>query len=270
MRRLMSVVVLVCSIPGASVRADGLVFQMPPDGTWARFDVKTDGEFKPGQSPAQKIAFPGTLTISSVGQVTRNEQKCRWVELKSETKTEGVHPKLTLKMLIPEEHCQRGADPLAHSIRTHFNPKGVDKNAPAVESFIDEGFNRIQYEVERFRGVFPKQLAGAKGLARETVDTPAGKFEDCEVIVGTSDYDGCLLNDGRMVHHAQYKIVLNPKAPFGVVSLNLQGTVREITAKNAVSGKLAQTLTLAAVGNDAVSDLPTGSADKPTTRDRVK
>jgi hypothetical protein len=149
---------------GGLAPADGLVFQLPPDGSWARYAVKTDGEFAYGDGPKQKLAITGTLTISSVGEMTRNEQKCRWIELKSESETEGVYPKLVLKMLIPQDRLQRGQDPLAHARLTFFNPKPVDKEK--IEAFIDKGFNRIQYEIDRFRDVCPKPLDNPKSLAR--------------------------------------------------------------------------------------------------------
>jgi hypothetical protein len=178
---------------------------LPADGTWARYAAQTEAEFKAGKMPARKLAMSSTLTVSCVGAVTRHEQKCRWIELKVETEAKGAHRRLVLKMLIPEEYLRRGRDPLAHAVTTFFNPKPADRNAPALESFIDEGFNRIQYEVDRFRNVFPKPLDDAKALKNETVKVEAGEFKDCEVIAGTSHYDGPLLNDGRSVHDATYK-----------------------------------------------------------------
>lgn len=257
--RVFAFIAVACGITGGLAHADGLVFQLPADGTWARYIVQTDGEFAYGDGPKQKLAITGTLMISSVGEVTRNEQKCRWIELKSESRTEGVYPKLVLKMLIPEDRLQRCQDPLAHARLTFFSPKPVDKEK--VESFIDKGFNRIQYELDRFRDVFPKPLDNPKSLACETVETPAGKFEDGEVLTGRSDYDGPLLGDGRSVFQATYRIVVHPKAPFGVVSMQIETDGREISGEGAVSIKVKRTLTLVETGQNAVSDFLKGTAD---------
>ena len=89
---VLALVAVACGIIGGAASADGLVFQLPPDGTWARYAVRTEGEFGYGDGPKQKVAITGTLTISSVGEVTRTEQKYRWIELKSESKTEGKPP----------------------------------------------------------------------------------------------------------------------------------------------------------------------------------
>jgi hypothetical protein len=259
--RVFPFVAVAWSIIGSLAHADGLVFQLPPDGTWAHYAVKTDGEFGLGDGPKQKLAITGTLTISSVGEVTQTEQKCRWIELKWESKTKAVYPKLVLKILIPEDRLQRGKDPLAHARLTFFNPKPVDKEK--VESFIDKGFNRIQYEIDRFRDVFPRPLDHPKSLPRETVETQAGKFEDCEVLTGRSDYDGPLLGDGRSVFKATYRIVVHPKAPFGVVSMQIETEGREISGEGAVSIKAKKTLTLIETGKNAASDLAKGAAEKP-------
>lgn len=256
-------VAVACGVIGGSACADGLVFQLPPDGTWARYAVKMDGEFGYGNGPKQKVAVTGTFTLSSVGEVTRTEQKCRWIELKSESKTAGPYPKLVLKMLIPEDCLQRGKDPLSHAVLTFFDPKPADKGI--IESFIEKGFNRIQYEIDRFRDVFPKPLDDPKSMKGETVETPAGKFEDCEVLTGTSDYDGPLVGEARSVFKATYRIVVHPKAPFGVVSMQLELEGREINDKGpvAVAIKAKKTLTLAETGKDAVSDLPQGTVETP-------
>ena len=259
--RVFPLVAVAWGIVASLTQADGLVFQLPPDGTWARYAVKTDGEFGLGDGPKQKLAITGTLVVSSVGEVTRTEQKCRWIELKWESKTNAVYPKLVLKMLIPEDRLQRGHDPLAHARLTFFNRKPVDKEK--VESFIDKGFNRIQYEIDRFRDVFPRPLDHPKSLTRETVETEADKFEDCEVLTGRSDYDGPLLGDGRSVFKATYRIVVHPKAPFGVVSMQIETEAREISGEGAVSIKAKKTLTLIETGKNAASDLAKGAAEKP-------
>jgi hypothetical protein len=236
-------------------RGDGLIFQLPSDGSWARFAVKTDGT-QQIEGLTHTIATTWTLTVSSVGRVTQNQQASRWIELKTDATGEGVYPKLVLKMLIPEKRLQRGHDPLAYSLKTFFDPKPMDeKKAPLVESFIDDGFNRIQYEIDRFRMDFPRPLYNSKTLEKETIETPAGRFEDCEVLTGTSSYDGPLVQDGRSVFRGNYRIVVHPKAPFGVVSMQVESEGREFGDDQVLRVKVKRTLLLNAVGENAVSAL---------------
>ena len=255
-RQIAGVGALVCLFTVVPAYADGLIFQLPPDGTWARYTMTTEAEFKLSKRRMQKITIVGTLTVSSVGEVRRNEQKCRWIEMKWESENRGVHRKLLLKLLIPEEYLRRGEDPLSHVVLTFFDPKAVDqKKAPSVESFIGEGFNRIQYEIDRFRDMFPKPLDNLKRLKPELINTRAGKFEDCEVVTGTSSYDGQLMNIGRSVYKGTYRMVLHPKAPFGVVAMYGEMEGHEISPRSHTSLKAKKTLILMEIGKNAVSEL---------------
>jgi hypothetical protein len=253
--RIFALATLVGALTTGSSRGDGLIFQLPADGTWARYDTTGETQATSKELPKQDFAMTGSLTISSVGEVTRSHQKCRWIELKAETKSKGAYPKLVLKMLVAEDRLKRGEDPLSHSILTFFDPKPGDANGP-IKSYINEGFNRIQYEIDRFRWDFPEPLDNVKSLMRETIETPAGKFEDCEVFTGTSAYDGPLLGGARTVTNATYRIAIHPNAPFGVVSMQIEVEGSEIHDDFVASLKGKKTLRLAATGKDAVSDLP--------------
>jgi hypothetical protein len=255
--RVVAFVVLAWLIPvGLTARADGLIFQLPPDGTWARYTLKTEAKFGFGGAQALPLSLVRTLTVSSVGEVKRNDQTCRWIELELENKGagKGLYQKLILKLLIPQDYLRRGEDPLAHPVLTFFDPKPADRRAPLVESYIDEGFNRIQYEIERFRNVFPKPLDNPTKLKAETVETPAGKFEDCEVIAGTSSLDGQLVNNGRTAYHASYRLFLHPKAPFGLVAMHVELKGTEY-GHRAVFVSSKDTLTLSQSGKNAASHL---------------
>ncbi|MCE9524929.1 MAG: hypothetical protein K8R36_02610 [Planctomycetales bacterium] len=254
------IVVTAWCISAGFARADGLIFQLPPDGTWAKYAVTIEGEVKPEAAP--KIAMTGTLSISSVGEITRSQQKCRWIELKFENPESKGYKKLLLKMLVPVDRLKRGDDPLSHSILTFFDPKPIDEKK--LESFIDEGFNRVQYEIDRFRMDFPAPLDNPKNRIRETVETPAGKFEDCEVVTGTYNYDGPILGGARSLFNGTYRITIHPKAPFGVVSMKIKVDGREIHDEFAGSFMATKTLVLAETGKNAVSDLPEANEKKET------
>jgi hypothetical protein len=259
---LIPFVAAVWSTISGSAYGDGLIFQLPTDGTWVRYAMETEGEVISKELPKMDLAMTGTLTVSSIGEVTRSQQKCRWIELKGETKAKNAYPKLVLKMLIPEDRLKKGDDPLSHCVLTFFDPKPVD--AKGIKSYIDEGFNRVQYEIDRFRDVFPPPLENSKSFPREIIETPAGKFEDCEIVVGTFDYDGPLLGDGRSVFKATYRIAVHPKAPFGVVRMQCEMEGREIHGEFSGSFKGKKTLTLTEIGKNAVSDLPEALESKTT------
>src|SRR5262245_3407124 len=105
---------------GASVlcagmaRADGLLYQLPEDGSWVRFEAqytfKAEGMEKPGQGT-------GTLTMASVGKVVEGSEPCRWIEFELKLKDIGPEQVLIRKLLIPEKYLKKGENATEHVVR---------------------------------------------------------------------------------------------------------------------------------------------------------
>lgn len=79
-----------------STRANGLIERLPDDGVWAAFAYKT----KSGEQEAE-----ARLTISSVGREARDNQSCRWIELKLESGNETILTKLLYRGKIVLIDC---------------------------------------------------------------------------------------------------------------------------------------------------------------------
>jgi|GEM_PF-3510146 len=267
---------ILALVPAASAVADGLVYRLPPDGAFAEFqgEVETELEFPPeverlltpearAKLGDKKSKVRVTVAVSSVGRVRRAGQACRWIELKwtTEDVKSGVRNENVLKVLLPARYLRRGQDPLDHAALTFFNPKDVDRDDFEPEP----GFNRIQYELDRFRPVFPEPLRKVATQPKRTVRSPAGTFKDCEVITGVTSYDGPLLEEGRMEFQSDWEIVLHEDAPFGVVEMRCRSAGAEIGSDDepAVGYKTTGTVTLTKVGTGAVSSLavPQASGD---------
>jgi hypothetical protein len=141
---------LLLALGYSNAFADGLVWRLPPDGTFVEFRGESQGEFKPVLSEEfaktltskeieklqqpQSFKIQNTVIISSVGKVKRAEQDCRWIELKMQVKMQANDDnENVLKILVPEKFLTRGEDPLDHAILTVFNPKGVDRVKSPLE-----------------------------------------------------------------------------------------------------------------------------------------
>jgi hypothetical protein len=273
-----AVCALIVVVIGAPVTfADGLIWRLPPDGTTVEFQGDSQVEVKPVLSKEfadklpsnevkelerpQNLKLRTSVTVSSVGQVTRAEQKCRWIELKMQS---GEHENMksgedenVLKILVPEKFLTRGEDPLDHAILTFFNPKDVDR----AKSPLEKGFNRIGYEIDRFRTVFPMPLKEVRILPKKTIQTPIGMFKDCEMIAGTMEFDRPLLGQGRWEVKSSWQIALHPDAPFGVVQLQWQDTAHEFARNTRCDISTTSTLTISGKGNNAKSRLQ-GDSDR--------
>jgi hypothetical protein len=278
--RLILVLSLFAQICVASQgMADGLIFSLPPDGTWVEFSGSTDSNYKMDLPPevlarmdaagkAKMQSFLGpqkmreTLRVSSVGSEKYGDKPCRWIELRrsvksidSETNAERSNRRLLLKLLVPEKDLVRGGSPLDSSYLAFFNPKEVDiKHVPN-----DPGFDRIRYEIERFLNCFPPPLEGEKRLANETIATAIGTFKDCEVIRGKTQFDRPLMGGGRWTERLTWTIDIHRDAPFGVVRVKNEGSNEEIPPiGHALGGSVTRELTISSKGEKAVSELQEG------------
>ena len=115
----------------------------------------------------------------------------------------------------------------------------------------------MQYEIDRIRPVFPKPLSNAKSDGRETLELHGRKWENCEILTGTSKYDGPLSADGRAVFEGTYRLSLHPDAPFGIVAMKISLDGLEYSKTVKASLRSIHEITLVETGQGAVSTLET-------------
>ena len=278
---------LAFSTVGRAASADGLIFQLPPDGSWVRYDVSDDADLEYEIGKDVKIpeanrkellaAMPrkmkdntASLTLSSVGKQEHNGEPHRWIEMtqdvefpktgkpgddKSADKQSRV---ITLKMLIPEKQLQAGADPLAHVSKLYFK----DSDQP-VKEVTDE--KNKQYQLDRFRPIFPSPHSDARGTVRESVQSPNEKIGslECERLKFPSKYSGPLAGGTRgwWEWSGDHQIWLHKSVPFGVASLTFSGLSTESNQDKPedsiiVHVKGTTRVIVAEIGSNAKSTLP--------------
>jgi hypothetical protein len=221
------------------VRADGLFYQLPDDGSWVRFDLgytfTVDGMEKPGEGT-------GALTMASVGKTVEGSEPCRWIEFKVQLKDIGPEQILIRKLLIPEKYLKKGENPTEHVVR-------------GWAKFLDE-------EVKRavpVHGRWPAYLAGPfrdeQKLDKQLVESKLGALE-CDGVAGWIQYkegDVDLNKEGDIYMKVTFETRLHEKAPFGVVSCRMQFEMKR-------DGKILQTVDATArlsdFGKDAKTLLP--------------
>jgi hypothetical protein len=185
------------------VQADGLVYQLPKDGTWVSYDFTVSAK-----AQGQDMKAEGTLWMASVGQTTQDNQPCRWIELQLNLTSDLGGQKRTkvelYKVLVPEKYLAKGESPMEHVLqawakRSHMELKKLD----------DPG------DVDR--SPLPIILAGpwkdAKQLEKVEVESKLGKLA-CEGVESSNEFK--LRNEGVM--KVKQEVRLHPDAPFGIVS----------------------------------------------------
>ena len=235
-----AVVVFLAAAPGA-VRSEGLVYQLPDDGVWVRFDADGTGTEPDGT----KVTMAGTITMSCVGTEVVDGQRCRWIEIASEVKRDD-QPFTTLeKLLIPEEYLAKGQDPTKHVLKGWEKHSMVAGGVPReIKDLEGQG---ARYLVARLRPMLHGPFEAPKKLDKVTLDSKLGRLE-CEGISAQekTDQAGTSLD-------STYTIRLHEKAPFGVVAWEGETKV----SKDGQSlGTMSLKLKLSDFGKDAKSSIP--------------
>jgi hypothetical protein len=214
--------VLLASVVGTAARADGLLYQLPEDGAWVRFDLESSSD---GNAPRQESVF-----LRSVGRAFEGDGS-RWLELKV-PQEEGTQ---IIKLLIPERRLKEGEAPLEHVIRGW-----VKRRATPDVLMNPRGLWQLM--------LLPGPLDEVKELESKVVDGPLGELK-CQGLTGRAQ----VTEDDGHQEELTYTIRRHPKSPFGVVTCTIDGIVK-FGGKTKARFKLE--LKLAEVGKDAKSELP--------------
>ncbi len=261
-----AIIGLISACLPSVVSAQGLIWKLPEDGTWVRFEGSCKNtEARPDDDEGDlEVQFTRWLTVSSVGRenvmIGGKEVPCRWIEIKAETgksTAEGVDSgrsgKLIYKVLVPE-HRVIGKVSDADNIPVTFIPivKGYrkigDKPAKPVEEKVLNIFPRLSH-LAHYRQLKPASEEP------EPVDVTAGA-------ISARMYTGRVVrvtNTSRTMNSAE--IALSEEVPFGIAKweiviereekdrLDPEDAFRK-TATTEVEMQAAET------GNGARSELP--------------
>ena len=214
-----------------TARADGLIYQLPKDGTGVTYQMEIDQTVRGRQSNTK-----GTLSIRSVGKATVDGEDCRWIECKMVSKSGKFDQVVISKALIPESQLTKGKSPLDHVIRNwHKFGKGAARDAKEMAG----------------KGVAIPFLAGPPKGGEEVdamdIESPLGKLA-CRGVTGTLD----VAIDTTTIRY-DFLNRLHEKAPFGVVTAVWRF---EMTKEGQIDTTGTTTLTLAEIESNATSDLP--------------
>lgn len=259
--------------------ADGLIYTLPPDGSWATYrfhQTATDIESLDGEPwPDPTLTAQGTLTIRSVGVKATEQGSARWIELEGNvppTEASKHGRIIVLKMLISENALRRGSDPLAGVDEIYYWDRdwewGHEPENAVRKKLNDKA--RVLYELERFRKQFPfppqEQDQETKGTAEVT--TPLGVYQAVTLSYPV-EFEGKLTGGkgGRWGWTGTYTLWLSDASPFGVVAVETVTTGFEEYATqgddgvyrlngNGVRSQSTVKLKLQAVGTNAKSAFP--------------
>lgn len=214
--------------------ADGLVDQLPADGSWVKYQavmVTTVGD--------QKSEIKGTVTLASVGsRVTEDQGACRWVELTSEL-SDGKQTQTNVgKFLIPETALARGQNPRKYIVKAW----GKDAMGLKEEDSLPEDVASMMDML------LHAPLEESKPLAEAKVDCKLGALT-CTGVTGSRSRK---LGSDKEQMKLRVAARWNDKIPFGVYEYAARFTVTG--SEPAITGSIR--LVYEDSGKDAKSQLP--------------
>lgn len=198
----------------------GLIHQLPPDGTWARFE--------------QNNAY---VTIASVGKTVVAQQPCRWIEVILEVGGRD----LVWKLLIPED-CLKGAPNILEHVLSMWHCTGRE------QAFNITGMNPGN-EFGNLTFILTGPDQQVRSLGPQVVETKLGCFE-CAGWTGRQ----LTTSDEREVH-ATFRQWVHEKAPFGVLRSEIEYTIK--FDGHVIQNK--DSIALVEVGTGAVSRISTAN-----------
>ena len=233
--RIGSFLIALALLAPAFARADGMLQRLPADGAWARFRFLGMVEDQDGVQTKED----GYLTTSSVGVVTENDERCRWIELVYQWDgREGEYD--VSKWLIPERRLQKGEIPLDHVKRVWGKMWGKE-----ARLYTDSTRNRYGNDYLILAG----PLQETKKLTEvKKVEYQNGTLTCEDGVVGRTRWDR-----EDMKFDAMSKIWFHEKAAFGVAAAEVQIIGKQ---DGSVFGKWNWTLILTDTGQDAKTRLP--------------
>jgi hypothetical protein len=235
--------VVLCVLIPTVVSADGLIYQLPGDGTWVRFDL--EGKL-PGPDGTE-VTMIGSVTLSSVGTAEVDGEPCRWIEVASETKRKDGQPVTDVnKLLIPEKNLGKGKDPLEHVLKAwHKNSMVAGGTPQQIEDLKAPGARYLNNVRPYLHG--PSKTA--EKLGNVAIKSKLGELE-CEGTTGNQKIDDTL---SMLSYDYTYTIRLHDMAPFGVVTWEAK-TKMELDGQSL--GTVTTKMKLSDFGKDAKSVLP--------------
>jgi hypothetical protein len=210
-------------VAAATARGDGLLYQVPADGTWARYDVTITNRV----GDKRKVE----VTFKVVGTVEQNGEKLRWIEVKHPVEGQ-TH---IVKMLIPEKHLKAGEEPLRH-VQRAWRKRGGRQPESLGQA---RGF---WLEV-----LLAGPLSNVEKLEKAPVQSKLGERE-CEGLSGQAR----IVENGGYQLDLKYRVRRHPEAPFGVVACHVEN---KVSRNGRDQGTSSFDIILSDLGTDAESEL---------------
>ena len=206
-----------------SGRANGLINNLPDDGSFVIFKAKSELDLQ-----GNLQTFERELKIASVGKQEVEGKPARWIELA----TEFAGQKVMAKLLIEEKYLKGDQDPFEHIVKAWGLEGGQVVELPE---------NRLRRFMIFALGV--PHFDKPEKKEKEKIKTDLGEFE-CQHLKGETEADGPM--DQKIKFNGE--LWTNDKVPFGLVKAKIKSDIGV--------GSIETEMEAIKSGKDAKSELP--------------
>lgn len=194
-----------------SARADGLIYNLPADGTRVIYDMTY---VQKDRRPGFEEKMSGTLAVASVGKKLVSGMACRWIEFTWSMTRRGRKRMFAWKLLIPESALGKGRSPLSNVRQGWWKLPGSLRFLGYDASRKTAVFEPSMIELGPIPAFLPGPLADVKVAKPATIETAIGKLK-ARKLSGKSEYkQGHSRPLDKLA--VDYELQLADKVPFGV------------------------------------------------------
>lgn len=250
----------------ACAEAQGLIWSLPPDGSWVRYEGSyTQEEVRPDATGNLTLQWIRHLTIKSVGRAQADYRgetvDCRWIEIKVQTgrtldgrvDTGSVGERI-YKVLIPEaEVIGRLQDdeglPVSYLpiVRGYRKTNDRDPTPKPIKSGVFQVFPVVSY-VRHYKTMDKWDVPGSIGVGADDFATT--------VLTGSVQQESRTFR----VKHETKELHRSDKVPFGLAHWKIEVVEErkgEVLPRSdfTFATKVEVEMTAAEIGTDAASEL---------------
>jgi hypothetical protein len=241
MKKLAALSIAVFAVSGpAAFAGGGLLQSLPKDGTWTKYYMEMKQE-----APATKEVI-GEFTLKSVGSVTENGKKCRWIEIEMKAEEGGKKRHSIMKFLVNEKHLKPGSKEAPEVVRG-WNRQDTGSEVKEL-SEMEKNPNGM---MSIFFGGHRKDVKTLKDA--KVVDYQKGKLKITDGTSGKLEMDLGPNAPQGFKYDVTQSLWSHKSVPFGTAAMELKMLIKR---KEMVVANMTMKFTVQDHGTGAKSALP--------------
>lgn len=235
---------LAVVVASQAALAGGFVQKLPKDGTWVEYNIEAKGD-----AGGTAIEMSGTMKLKSVGTVTENGEKYRWIEIDSQMEVMGMKQRSVMKALAREKDFKADAKGPVKILRGWQQNQRGDTKMEA-KKLTDEELS----PTGQMSFLFGPKLKREKTIkSKKTIEYQKGKLEIATASTGEMEIKTSPNAPAEFKQKGKLTIWMHKAVPTGTAAMQMQ---METLRKEMKISNMKMTISVQDYGKGAKSALP--------------